>query len=607
MASTKIDAQKLLTRITELQNFWKARDDKVLDEREFLNLPQPKVPKKGFVSIVSNEARTFFNTSVALISMFPPKFKLPGMVSTESEKAQKNKLERFAAGVYHEVDSGQMDLGKDAWIRELAWYVCGGLFAVFPHIDDEGDDNPGFRWDIYDPITCYPLWANNRLVELARVYYTNSDAALRMAEDNGWVVPKISSNLYDSDNVKIASYFFIEKDEEVYHTVFINDEVSKDLTREEQFKGKIPVIIGSVAGSPARSLGTSDKDWVKASFRSVIEDNRGMYEQKNRLMSLMMQIVQDTAYRTIIDVTRTGTGKLKPEDMGSGAIIHRQVGEPIDTLLHAVTPIEVNNLLGLINRDIQKGAIPDSSYGSIPFEVSGYALSQLMAAVKYKLNPYRTAMNRVISRCALQTIDLYREGGYKPINLTVYDQKGRYYFESFDPEVDLPHARFIDVDVPFALALDKVQTMAAARQAMVPPQILSRETLWEDWDLGVDDKDLEFERILNDQMMELPLMKLIHTVEKMHESADRYAAEGKTKLAEGIRKYAMQFEKQIEATIAGGQPAAEAKPAAELPPGGAISPEQLGMSRAAERVALGGTPPGLVRRPQTPEERAERK
>lgn len=590
-------------RITALESFWQPRNEKVINEREFLHLPQPKRVKKGFTSVVMNDPRTLFDTSVAMMSLLPPRFKIPTLTTEEKDQPSQNKAERFSAGVYHEVDEATFDAGGDGWIRELAYYILGGLYAVFPWIDTEEDgDTPIFRWDIYDPITTYPMWSGGKLTEFARVYYTNTEAARNMADSLGFKKPDNLGGRTEADNVRISSYWWKEK-EKVFNTLFIADTMAKKITHEEQFTDGIPILTGVVGGFPSRSAGANDRQWMSRMFRSIIENNRGMYEQKNRWISLMMQIVQDVAYKTIVEFTRTGQAKTKPGDFGSGALLHRQVGEPITTLDHAATPVEVNSILTLINSSIARGGIPDAALGTIPFETSGFALAQLISAVKYKLSPYAQVLDKVIARCALQTMKLYREGEYKPIQLTFMDAKGNNFLEDFDPDKDIPDAKFMEVDVPFSLPLDKIQSIAAARQAMTPPQILSRETIWEDFDMGVDDKDLEYERILNDQMMEDPVMQLIGRIERLNDTADKWDNLNKPDRAIAIRGYASKLEQQLETVISQTErQTQEPKPKAPAG-GGGVSPERVeGTSRAQTRAALGARPPGVVRRPLAPGE-----
>lgn len=591
-----MELKELTGKIDTLQQFWSARDSKMLNTRQFLLLDQPKKVKKGFINIHLNEGRVFFNLAVSLLSGYDPRFRLPLSTRTEEEKVKTSKAERFLTGVMRQNDRRQMMLGQDKWLRQLAWYISEGWYAVFPHIELDEEENPSFIWEIYDPITVYPKWDMNGLSEVARVYYTNRDAAYGMAKNNDWIVPVETTPTTIQQNAKVSSYWWIES-EKVWNTVLIDDVISKNITEEEDFKGEIPILVGSIAGSPGGSLDMSDREWTMRRGAHVIDDNRGMYEHLDKWVSLMMQLAALAANPPVVDYTKSGQPKLKPEELGAGALLHRQIGETVDLLKTLATPVDVNSIFSFLNQGIQKGSVPYSLYGALPFELSGFAVSQLSAAVNHKLGPYMFGEQDVVGECAIRTMRLYREGDYKPIDLVVNMRQGENYIEHFDPKEDMPEATFVQVDIPLAVPLDKIQTIVAARQAMSEPSILSLETLWDTWDeLGVEDKDLEYERIVSDQMLRIPVMRMIATVEKLQEEADKQETNGKQERADKIRGYAALIERYIEAQISGGQ-GLQGTPegGAGAAVGGRFPPERVGVSRVGEGYAMGATPPSPVR------------
>ena len=593
------DIVRLKERADNLKKYWEPRDTRIKDERDFLNLPQPKVIKKGFINIVLNEPKVLYDTSVSLISGFPPRFRLPIHAQVETEKVKMNKAERFLTGVLREVESRQLARGRDRWTRELAWYLCGGWYAVFVFVDTDEDDNPVFRWEIFDPLTIYPRWGLDKLTEVARIFYMEVESAYNMAKLNGWKVPDnfpaISEGVGTAgNNIQVTNYWWLDG-RDVYNCVWLGDMLSKDITQHKEFKDEIPMLVGPVGGSPVRATTESDKGWIKYIGEGVITTNRGMFEQQNKLVSLMMQVVQDTAYPNLLDYTRTGAAKLKPEDLGSGKVHHRQIGEIIEVLKHASTPNDVNVLLNLIGQGVQRGGLPYAIYGNIPFELSGFALSQLIAGMRHKLNPYMFMFNRIIAECGLQTMRLYKQGDFKPVDLVVSTPKGDSFTENFDPNVDIPDVRFVEVETPLAVPLDKNQLLAAIRQAVARPQILSRETVWDTFpELGVDDKEVEYERIMGDEMMDDPVVKKIHYIEKFRQEAEKWETKNKV-VSDRIKKYADLLENQLMSVLV------EKPPKEEVPglPGGAIPPERLGESRAAESMMEGKVPPMTLKSEMT--------
>jgi hypothetical protein len=537
-----------------------------------------------------------WDTSISLLSGNEPKFRIPISVQDAEQKAKMNKAERFLTGVLREQNTRQLRLGREQWIRELAWYIVSGWYSVFVWIDTDKDDNPVFRWDLYDPVTVYPRWDDSKLVELARIFPMTMLSAYRMIEANGWNMPARWASATETDltaSVKVENYWYLQGDE-VYNCVMVDDELAKDITLEEDFD-EIPIIVGSVAGFPSRAIHESDIDWVTNMHESIITANRGMYEQMNRWASDLMQLVEEAAKPTKIERTRSGQPKIKPEDLGAGAKLTQQIGEELINVANVAMPVDVNTILNLLDQRIQRGGLPHAIYGNLPFELSGFALSQLMSGLKYKLNPYMYALTRVLSDCALRTMKLYRKGGYKKIELVVTGKKGETFMEEFNPKDDMPDTRYVEITMPYAVAVDKNQLIVAGKQAISQPQVMSRETFWENMpELEIDDKDLEMQRIVEDQINDSAEMKMIFAIEKLRGTARRWQREA-PQVAQKINAYADTLEGRLNGMIMPQQvrqPEVDIRPSAGLA-GGVMPPERFGESRAEASMNEGEIPPGV--------------
>lgn len=164
--------------------------------------------------------------------------------------------------------------------------------------------------------------------------------------------------------------------------------------------------------------------------------------------------------------------------------------------------------------------------------------------------------------------------------------KGETFIEDFIPD-DIPTTSFVDISAPIALPTDKAQQFVLARQAIQQPQLMSRPTLWDEL-LDVQDYELEYKRIIDDQMMELPVMKTITLIERLRDKAEFYKKQNLPKVADAINRYA----DQVELTIS--QPQAEA-PSGQAP---GMNPEMMSQETAmggmpdAIKAAIGMKPPG---------------
>ena len=520
---------------TKLQTFWQARDAQMKLERSVISLTEP--PKiQGFVQIILNDPKVVFATSVALLSGFEPIVRLPLSTQSPEEKDKMNKAERFLIGVLRELDRKQISLGKDRLLREMAYHICSGWYSVFPLIEIIGGQ-PEFSCIIYDPITVYPQWGTKGLKRLVRTYMTDRVSADIMLEENNWNIELKA----DQNEVEVVNYW--EKDKKgIYNAVLIGGEVAKTWKKEPFLD--IPIITGTVAGIP-QTLGDAK---IMRRGENVITANLGTYRQMNRIMSLVVQIIQDEAYPNLLDYTVEGLPALRKEDLGSAGIIARKVGEPVETLKKAGIPMgELNVAWQYLSGSSQRAGLPYIVFGGLPFEISGFALSQLFSAVKHKLAPYMNSLQALISQLCAEYMRQFIQLKINKIALVTESSKRRGKGETFIEDYsykDIPKTSFVEVTIPLALTVDKAQQIMMARQALPPPALLSRPTLWDEF-LDVQDAELEYERIIDDKTLELPIMQTITLIEKLKGKAEALRAKGLNKGADALDRYAAYLEASL--------------------------------------------------------------
>lgn len=583
----KSELDRMVAIESSLKTYWGPRDTMMKKDRSLIALTEPpKVP--GFTRVTLNRPKVLWDTSVSLLSSFEPIMRLPWESPTqeEDERARLNKAERFLIGMMRELDKHQFDEGKDSWLWELAYWACSGWVVCFPLME-----NGTFTARFYDPLTVYPEWGPDGLVRLLRSYWMQVGFARQMALDHNWTVDftKVPSN----NSIQIRS-LWEQVGGKVYNSIAIHQSVVKD-KEVEKFPG-IPIMVRVVAGTPEGAMSEGDTTYIARKVDSVIAPNRSEFLQMNRWMSLLMQIVQDTAYPDLMDYTAEGEVALKDEDVGTGKIHHRRIGETIEVLKRAAAPgFEVNTILNILSQDLQKGGLPEIVHGGLPFEISGFMGSQLFSAIKYKLNSRMLAMRQTISYVGTELIRQFRSSG-KKLTLTVEKPqrrgKGETYMEEFSKD-DVPAATYIDVRLPLSTMVDKAQQMQLARQALTPPQVVSRPTLWEDF-LDIQDIDLEYERISDDSVMELPGYKIIMGAAGLRAKAAQVEEE-MPESAEALRRYAELLENMVT-----GQQQGQAQPGGPgpetLPPefgAGGLSPDVLGAMRGKQPP--GGTPGARTR------------
>ena len=584
-----------------LVRYWQERDAIMLLDRDIINLVKPEATT-GEIRWFTNEPKVFFGTAQSLISLNPPRFRFPMTMEFDvAEKKRMNKAERLSIGIQRLLDKRQVDTGGTYWLRDLAYWVLLGWYAVFDWVTKENGETK-FIADIWDPITVYPQWDTNGLIKCVRTYEVDKITAISMARDflkEGLKFDFVEPSTEDA-RPKVINYWrkTMNRNKPVIeNAILIAGQVIKPLTVQTKLD-RIPIHVGSV-GSPDRTV----PNWIQRRGEPIFAGSRDMYKYQNAIFSLRATILAATAYHNIVSKTLSGRGVLKGEPVkGYGQEIPIKVGEAVDILKHAATPEDADVLLGFINSQLRKDSFPDVVYGNLPVETSGFGISQLMAAIKYKGGPYLSALQSITSNVHSDLLYQYKRGNFPPITLSTLNpeslKRGMTFIEEFTPD-DVPEHIYVEVTIPITSQFDKTQAILNAVQAK-NSQLMSRETLWEE-DLDIQDTEQERERIRQDLVDQDPFVLEIEIIEGLYDKVAKLRLDGKNAEADALKRYIMMKEQNVGINqgmpVAGGAPGI---PPNQMPAEARESPDQL-------NAMLGKGPSGLNRRPQTAEERAASK
>ena len=585
---------KILTETTNLKTYWSERNDKLQSVREIINLVRPQAVQDAS-NWISNEPKVFFDTSRALISINEPRFRLPIPMNYSPEEKQKmNKAERLIIGVARSLNHRTMDRGGVSWLWDLAYWVLQGWYSVFAVVRKHPiTGEVEFVGDIYDPMTVYPQWDSNDLTKCVRAYQVDKITAMAMAENLLKQLKSIDKFTEPTEeaNIDVINYWtkiYNNGKPRVYNAIVINGQLIKKITLQPNLK-HIPIHIGAI-GSPDVLF----DNWMKRKGESIIDADTDMYLYTNHMIRLLAEIMEETAYPNLVSATRTGQGVLRGKPLkGHGQEISVKLGDTVELLKHAAAPQEVQALLDYFREQTQKGSIPNVVYGGVNVELSGFAISQLMAAIKYKLSPYLNALQAIISRVMTDFLVQYKEGNYPAITLSTADPHGRErgvsYIEEYSPD-DVPERTFVEVTIPITSQYDKTQAILNGVQAL-QSGLVSRETLWDTVpELEVPDSEQEKERIKDDMVSQDPFVIDIEIVQGLWRLIDKYELNPETHPhAEALKRYVMQ--KEMALGMRQGiptKPNAPGIPPNQMPPEARNNPDE-------KRTMLGQPPPSPTR------------
>ena len=538
--STQQDQEKnIIADATRLHDFWQLRDEQMQSDRDRINLVKPIRKDTDAKLWLTSEPKVFFDTSRSLVSLYQPRFRLPIPINYSSEQKDKmNKAERLCIGIYRTLDA--KDSGSSSWLYDLAYWVLQGWYAVFTVVQ-KGDSGVEFIADQWDPINVYPEWSRDGLVKCARIYQVDKVTSESMAEEFqsqnlefDYKVPK------SGDSYSVTNYWRRDG-KKVFNAILLNNGIVKPLTHQTQLD-HIPVRVG-VIGIPEKVT----PQWQLRTGESIIASARDNYDFLTAMRSLRAEIIEQTAWPNIVTKTKTGQPAVKGQDIrGHKSVIPLRLEDTIDTLKHAASPQDVNILEQQIGVELSKANLPNVVYGGVPVELSGFAISQLMAAIKYKLGPYLNAMKFIVGHTMTALLYQYRKGKFGTITLSTrnpYDMKrGMYYIEEFTRD-DIPERIYVEVEIPISSQFDKTQTILNSIQAL-QGGLLSRETLWEN-ELDIQDSEQEKQRITEDRLANDPFIQQLEIIMRMRERVSAYKATGLLNEAGALENYILTLEANL--------------------------------------------------------------
>ena len=540
----KTDQENMIRKdTTRLTQMWSLRDLQLQLDRDIINLVPSERDIKGKRHI-TNTPKVFFDTSRSLVSMYPPRFRLPIPMNYDAEQKDKmNKAERLCIGIFRSLDNQIADTGGTTWLYELAYWLLGGWYAIF-NLVQKGEDGPEFTADIWDPTNVYPEWDKKGLAKCVRAYLIDQSTAQEMALDFQNKGLKFEYKIPAEGEAYSVTNYWCRINKKIYNAILLNGSLVKPLTLQKNLD-VIPIRVG-VVGIPDRI----SANWQSRKGESIIASARSEYDFKTELRTLRAEVISETTYPNMVTKTQTGLAPVKGEDIhGHGTVIPLKLQDSIELLKHAATPQDVNILDSQVQADIQQANLPSVVYGGVPVELSGFAISQLMAAIKYKLGPYLNAMQYAVGRVMTDLLYQYRKGNFDKITLSTlnpYDMKrGMTYLEEFSRD-DVPERIYVEATIPISSQFDKTQAILNSVQAL-QSGLLSRETLWEN-ELEVQDAEQEKQRITEDQVANDPFIRQIEIIMRMHERVEVYKVAGMFAEAAALERYIAMLETQAGIT-----------------------------------------------------------
>ena len=468
------------------------------DDHELYRL-DPYDAGEGYQSYTANEPQTYAEKVIGWISGADMTVRIPHD-GADADLREKNDLkERFLIGIEKAANERLCRMMLPELRDQLAWYCSvRGWYAGRALLAKRPDGTTYVDITPWDPLHTY--WSIG-------------------PEGLEWVcykVPKTKDQIFAQYNVRIdwdvpnsidgiEVYDFYDKE---MNTIIISNGATSDplvrVIKKQQKHGadQVPVFLGPVGANPyivALSQSTM-QDTIADVGESVFRSTRELYPKHNLMMSTMLELTARSRRQGLIVRSRDGTKTLDEDPYLEGSEISLAQNENVEPLGLLEMSRETGAFMSLVSGEMQRGSLPYSVYGELPFQLSGFAINTLRQGVETVVNKYLRSVEKAYGMIFNLISDQYADGSFEAMELSGMDRNRVYFNEEISPE-NIKGTGQPVVKLVGQLPQDDMTRFSMAQIAREGPTPLLSDRAIRDRILALQDAD-QMDDAINEQMAE---------------------------------------------------------------------------------------------------------
>jgi len=441
----------------------------------------------GYQSYTSNGPQTYAEKVIGWVSGAEMTVRIPHD-SADADLRERNDLkERFLIGITRAADERLVRMMLPPLRDQLGWYAAvRGWIAGRALLAKRPDGKTYVDITPWDPMHTY--WCVG-------------------ADGLDWIcykVPKTRAQIFSQYNVKvdwttpygensIDVYDFYDRE---HNTIIINNgSTSNPVTRvvkKQVVHGaeQVPAFLCPVGANPyivALSQSTME-DTIADVGQSVFHSTRELYPKHNLMMSTLLELTARSRRQGLIVRSRDGQKTLDEDPYLEGSEIALAQNENVEPLGLLEMAKETGAFMTLVSGEMQRGSIPHSLYGELPFQLSGFAINTLRQGVETVVNKYLRGVERAYQMAFDLISDQYVSGSYQSMELSGMDRNRVYFNEEISPD-SLKNTGSPIVNLVGQLPQDDMTRYSMAQIAREGPTPLLSDRAIRDRILSIQDAD----------------------------------------------------------------------------------------------------------------------
>jgi len=442
---------------------------------------------EGYQSYTSNEPQTFADKVMGWVSNAEMTVRIPHGGSDRKLREKNDLKERFLIGVLRSADERLCNMMLPPLRDQLAWYsTLRGWYAGRALLAKRDDGSTYVDITPWDPLNTYWETGADGL-ECACYKVAKTKAQIQTQ----YRIKLDDMNDRDGEGVVVYDFYDKEMNTIIVHNGRMDRPVFRSVKRQlKHGAGKVPVFLGPVGANPyvVALTQTNLEDTIADVGESVFKANRDGYVNHNMVMSTMLEMVARSKRQGLKVKSRDGTKSLEEDPYLEGSEISLAQGEDVEPLGLMEVARETGAFMQLVSGELQRGSLPHSVYGDVPFQLSGFAINTLRQGVDTVLGKYLRGLEKAYQMIFNIISDQYASGTYKAIEVSGMNRNRTYFSEEITPDV-IEGAGMPEVKLVSQLPQDDMSKYSMAQIAREGPTPLLSDRAIRDRILAIQDAD----------------------------------------------------------------------------------------------------------------------
>ena len=454
---------------------------------------------EGYQSYTSNEPQTFADKVMGWISGAEMTVRIPHDGADEELRDKNDQKERFLIGILRAADERLCSMMQPSLRDQLAWYaVIRGWYSGRALLAKREDGSTYVDITPWDPLHTYwgigpdgLEWACYKMIKTKDQIF----AQYNMRVD--W------DARHDAEGSFVYDFYDKEMNTILVHNGDTNNPLYKIAKKQTRHgAGRVPVFLGPVGANPliVGMNNTTITDTVADMGESVFRSNRGLYPRHNMTMSTLLEMTARARRQGLKVRSRDGTKSLDEDPYLEGSEISLAQGEDVEPLGLLEVAKETGAFMNLVSGELQRGSLPHSVYGDLPFQLSGYAINTLRQGVDTVVGKYLRSIEKAYQMAFNIISDQYASGSYKAMEVAGMDRNRTYFSQEITTDV-IKGAGTAEVNLIGQLPQDDMTKFSMAQIAREGPTPLLSDRAIRDRILAIQDAD-QMDDAIKEQLAE---------------------------------------------------------------------------------------------------------